>query len=187
MDNRSVKIDQLSSTHVRGLLALAAGSRSPNSATEISEIIRQALVDNATENLRVAVRDLRRPISTSDDGPLSFWRLVGSGLGDKKCVQDMTYVNVLTAPGSSAQILTAFVAYGELLCLEAFPITTRLTGALIRILALAALVVRHGRIADGMESALISTTLKVISTTQILPKRVLDDYADLIDVQSIVE
>lgn len=142
MNDASQDVSRLVSEQVKALLKIGLRSR-PRAPSDRS---LQALVRSLADSDRAVnhvLHDLQAPVLSADQGPLSFQRLTGIRREEAAALKGKTFLRVLCSSGTTRTVLQCLATYGDMLTTRIFPDTTRITGLVIRTLAVGALSTRY--------------------------------------------
>jgi hypothetical protein len=176
MKAKPIDVAELSDAKVCSLLALGLSPQSSPITPSPLDLFREAVADPSRRKLRVLVSDLQSPVYVPDDGPLSFRRLTEMPDKDAAQFEGKTLIKMLTSSRTTREALLHLARFGEILSAEGLPNATRLTGFVVRSLALRALVTRYAASLEPLDAQATTEVLQTLVSTQTVPKP-LRDYA----------
>lgn len=176
METTPIAIEHLTNGQVELLLAmgLTHGS-SPRGASV--ELCRSVLEDPSKRQRQMLLADLQAPLAAPASGPLSFARLTGVSETEAARLEGRSLLDLLLSQRTNAQLLEKLAEYGRLLSLPELPEPTRLTGAVVRSLAVAALVQRHAQRVSSADVLAAGDVLAALASTHDMPQSVRDHAA----------
>lgn len=136
---------KLPARQVESLLALGLSSDARGDSGGELETALELAAQGDNSQVRLILADLQTPLLGTGAGPWSFQRLLGLSPEESRRFDGQSVMGLLVSPNLDLNALQVLQDYGELLSSEVFPLSTRLTGSVIRKLVAAQVHQRTGR------------------------------------------